>query len=49
VGKLDKEQLIELLKEMFKDGTIQFVNARERGHDKIAIEIEGDWVQEFWL
>jgi hypothetical protein len=49
VRSLDKYQLIELLKELFNDGTIRFENIREKGQEKVMVEIEGERVQEFWL
>lgn len=46
---MEKWELVEALKEMFKDGTIQLIKGRSAGYDTLEIEIGGECVQEIYL
>jgi hypothetical protein len=41
---LDKEQLVDLLKELFKDGRIEIFHSRQNG---IKVVIDGELVHEY--
>lgn len=47
--RMDREYLIDLLKELFKDGTIKVIRAKEGNQTKTYIEIDGEWVEQEYV
>lgn len=46
---MDREYLIDLLKELFKDGTIKVIRAKEGNQTKTYIEIDGEWIEQEYV
>lgn len=46
---MDREYLIDLLKELFKDGTIKVIRGKEGNQTKTYIEIDGEWIEQEYV